>query len=200
MKSTVTLPMLAIAFLLPPSVAVAQLALPGRGGMRLVPMRSAASTANRPVVRPTVAKPVWKIPAGKYGLQLNDGTRIIGQPAKGWSAMLKTSFGTVTIPLAQITSLEPTGNGQFSAFLKNGDRVTGVLVSTVLSFETDFGTMTVPTPDLVRLSSATAVAKNSPASVRTSTKQPSKTTARTARAAQKEKGSESCSNETRCKN
>ena len=89
-------------------------------------------------------------------MQLKNGMRIIGQPAKGWSATLKTSFGTVAIPLAQITRLEPSANGQYSAFLKNGDRVSGVLVSKVLSFETQFGSLTVPTLDLVRLSSATA--------------------------------------------
>ena len=134
---------------------------------------------SRPSAAPAAPKPVWKIPAGKYGLQLKNGTRIIGQPAKGWSATLKTSFGTVTIPLAQITRLEPAGNGQYSAFLKNGDRVTGVLVSKVLSFKTQFGSLMVPTPDLVRLSSATAVAKSSPAPLR---RQTSKTTKRAAEA------------------
>ena len=65
-------------------------------------------------------------------LKLKNGTRIIGRPAKGWSATLKTSFGTVTVPLEQISRIARAGNGQFSAFLKNGDRVTGVLVSKVL--------------------------------------------------------------------
>ena len=180
MKSAFTLSMLAVAFLLLSSTASAQ-----PGDLRLirevlppsvervyVDMLTgrvmSISNWSRPSVARAVPKPVWKIPAGKFGLQLNNGTRIIGQPAKGWSATLKTSFGTVTIPLAQITRLEPTGKGQFSAYLKTGDRVTGVLVSKVLSFETAFGTMTVPTQDLVRLCSATP-AKRSSVPARTST-------------------------------
>ena len=166
MKTAVTLSMSAVVFLLLSSVIVAQPGGgfdggggpggfgPGRGFVFPMPTLN----TNRRVVSP--AAPVWIIPAGQYGLQLKNGTRIIGQPAKGWSATLKTSFGTVTIPLAQITRLEPAGNGQYSAFLKNGDRVTGQLVSKVLSFETQFGSLMVPTPDLVRLSSATA--KSSP--------------------------------------
>ena len=128
--------------------------MPPSSGVRTSNVFGGSAGTTRP-------KPVWKIPAGKYGLRLKDGLRIIGQPAKGWSAMLKTSFGTVTIPLAQITRLEPAGNGQFSAYLKTGDRVTGVLVSKVLSFETAFGTMTVPTLDLVRLSSGAPAKRNS---------------------------------------
>ena len=181
MKSAFTLSMPAIAFLLlssvasaaPPAITVAGDATVKIEERPLPPIAlwylatgKRVLTHNHGHLRmapPDVPQPVWKIPAGKFGLQLNDGLRIIGQPAKGWSTTLRTSFGTVTIPLAQITRLEPAGNGQFSAFLKNGDRVTGTLVSKVLSFETQFGTMTVPTPDLVRLSSSAPGERSPPA-------------------------------------
>ena len=176
MKSAVTLFMLAIAVSLGVSVSAGppvivdtvideiEMILPPPGVGGLVPHEHghwATSHQTGQPVKPVVPKPVWKIPAGKYGLHLKNGTRILGRPVKGWSAKLKTNFGTVSIPLAQIARLDSAGNGQCSVFLKNGDRVSGILVSNVLSFETEFGTMTVPTADLVRLSSATPTAKRS---------------------------------------
>jgi hypothetical protein len=60
----------------------------------------------------------------------------------------------VNIPLAQIALLAPAGNGQFSVFLTNGDRVTGSLVSKMMNFETKFGTLTVAAADISRLRSS----------------------------------------------
>ena len=96
----------------------------------------------------------WKIPSGKYGLQLANGTRVIGRPAAGWSARFKTAFGAVAIPLPQISHIAPNGAGQFSAHLKNGDRVTGTFVSATLRFETQFGTLQVAASEIVRLLSS----------------------------------------------
>jgi hypothetical protein len=131
---------------------------PGGG----LPYRSVRS--NRP------QQPQWTIPVGEYGLELADGTRMVGRPAKNWLAKIATSFGTVTIPLTQIAHIAPAGNGQFAAYLKNGDRVTGSLVSNTMNFETKFGTLSVAATDIARLRSATAamqpVAAANPAGVR----------------------------------
>ncbi|MFQ5734066.1 MAG: hypothetical protein ACE5KM_19175, partial [Planctomycetaceae bacterium] len=150
-----------------PAVAAAQfqieeLAQPrggfGGGGMRFVrPMRVwNVPRKSRPTIQKP-AKPVWRIPPGQYGLHMADGLRIIGRPAKGWSVALKTAFGNVTIPLTQIVRLEPAANAEFAAHLKNGDRVTGRLTSKILEFETQFGTLRIPSGDLLRLSTPSPV-------------------------------------------
>ena len=118
----------------------------------------------KPSSRPLPQEEVWKIPQGKFGLEFKDNLRMIGRPAKGWSVTLKTGFGTVTIPLAQVNKLEPAGEGKFAAHLRNGDRVTGELVSKTLAFETDYGTLTVPSSELVRFSTAKPVQPTVPGS------------------------------------
>jgi hypothetical protein len=100
--------------------------------------------------------PQWTIPVGEYGLELADGTRMVGRPAKNWTARIATGFGTVTIPLAQIAHIAPAGKGQFAAYLKNGDRVSGSLVSNSMKFETRFGTLSVAAADIARLRSSGA--------------------------------------------
>lgn len=142
--------------ILPPDV---QFENPG-GGINLGPGMAPTVPAHRRAVRPRPqSAPVWEIPVGKYGLQLNDGTKVIGIPGKGWSASVKTGFGTVTIPRDQIDRIEPAANGEFSIHLKNGDRVTGGLVSARLPFDTSFGTLDVPCKTVVRLASATPPAR-----------------------------------------
>lgn len=106
-----------------------------------------------PIKMRRVQPKIWAIPAGKFGLQLSDGTRIIGVPAKGWSASIKTSFGTVSIPLAQIHHVATAGEKGVTVHLKNGDRVSGKFIATKLRFETAFGVLEIPSSDLVRLSS-----------------------------------------------
>lgn len=109
--------------------------------------------------RRTAPAEVWTIPAGKYGLRLQDGTRMIGTPAKGWSVKLKSSFGPVDIPLSQIARLAPGKDGQLSAHLKNGDRVSGIALSKELQYETRYGVLTIQCRDIARLDSANAAIK-----------------------------------------
>lgn len=116
--------------------------IPGRGRPVRSPRRS----------RPQ--QPKWDIPVGEYGLELADGTRMVGRPAKDWSARIATAFGTVTIPLTQIAHIAPAKDGQFAAYLKNGDRVTGTLVSRTMRFETKFGTLSVAATHIARLRSS----------------------------------------------
>jgi len=98
----------------------------------------------------------WSIPTGEYGLELANGMRMVGRPAKDWTARITTTFGAVVIPLAQIAHIAPAGNGQFSAYLKNGDRVTGSLVSNTMTFETKFGPLSIAAADIARLRSSNA--------------------------------------------
>jgi hypothetical protein len=129
----------------------------GGGGMAypgsLALQRGSRGMRSRRVSR---QQPQWIVPSGEYGLELADGTRMIGRPAKDWSARITSAFGTVTIPLTQIAHLAPAGNGQFAAYLKNGDRVTGSLVSNTMRFETKFGTLSVAATDIARLRSSNA--------------------------------------------
>jgi hypothetical protein len=106
-----------------------------------------------PVRRPAPKKVMWEVPQGKFGLMLNDGTRIIGQPSADWSAAVKSEFGMAVIPLAQIRSIEANGSDSVAIHLNNGDRVSGPLVSPNIPFETPFGKLDVPSSDLVRLTS-----------------------------------------------
>lgn len=101
----------------------------------------------------------WTIPPGAFGLTLSDGIRIIGRPAKGWGATVKTSFGTVTIPLSQIRSIAARKGGGVTITLINNDRVSGTLVAKSMRFVTPFGTLSVPTTDLVTMSAPGAPAK-----------------------------------------
>jgi hypothetical protein len=118
-----------------------------RRGMRL-PVPAARSRSAQ--------GPQWTIPVGEFGLELADGTRMVGRPAKDWTARVATGFGTVTIPLVQIAQIAPAGKGQFAAYLTNGDRVSGSLVSNAMKFETKFGTLSVAAADIARLRSSHA--------------------------------------------
>lgn len=110
------------------------------------PTRSTQQVAQRNAV----AK--WNIPAGHFGLILHEGNRIVGKPAKGWGATIKTVFGTVTIPLTQIRRIDSLKTGGVAITLINGDRVSGTLTSKTLKFVTQFGTLTVPSSDILALS------------------------------------------------
>ena len=108
----------------------------------------------RPVVKSRrIPAKTWKIPAGRFGVQVADGTRIIGKPAAGWQATLKTGFGTVNIPLDQIGRIETSNTLGVSIYLKSGDRVSGKLLSAAIPFETRFGALRIPATDLRLLSS-----------------------------------------------
>lgn len=115
--------------------------------------RGRSTVPSRRVRRRTSQPVVWQIPPGKFGLMLNDGTRLIGRPAKDWTAAIRTGFGLAVIPLAQIRSIESAGAQSVAIHLKNGDRVSGPLVSTNIPFETAYGNLNVPSADLVRLTS-----------------------------------------------
>ena len=95
---------------------------------------------------------LWKIPAGMIGVKLSDGTRIIGTPAQGWKVSLKTGFGVVAVPLAQVQRVVPAQADRVAVYLKNGDRVSGVLTSNTLRLVTAFGTLSIPTSELRVLS------------------------------------------------
>ena len=105
-----------------------------------------SSRSSRMVTR----TPQMRIPAGKFGLELSDGSRLIGVPAKTWSATLKSRFGIVTIPRDEIARID-TNAGEIRVYLKNGDRVSGTWVSKSMRFETQFGALTLPASSLVRL-------------------------------------------------
>lgn len=149
-------------------------AAPG-GGMIVMPDGSVRTLAppNFRLRKRRWSEPVWRVPQGKYGLELKDNLRLIGRPARGWTVTLKTGFGTVTIPLKQVAKLEPAGNGQFAAHLNNGDRVTGELVSRTLAFETDYGKLNVPSSELVRLSTSPPAVTTKPTAA---VKQPARPT------------------------
>ena len=109
------------------------------------------------IARPTTHRqpvpqqvPTFQVPKGKFGIVLKDGTKMIGVPAKSWSATLQTQFGMVTIPRDQIASIEVV-NGLARIHLTNGDRVSGQLTSAVLKFETSYGELTVNAGELVRM-------------------------------------------------
>jgi hypothetical protein len=145
----------------PEPVSEAPFGGPG-GGFSAMPSRYTVppQVPGQRVVGPRAPQqPRWEVPAGMYGLQLADGTRMVGRPASGWSATLKTTYGTITIPLTQIAHIVPAGNGQFAAYLKTGDRVTGALVSPSLQFETQFGMLKVAAADMVRLLSSSAAVR-----------------------------------------
>lgn len=91
------------------------------------------------------------IPAGKFGLQLSDGTRLIGQPGQNWSLHLKTNFGTSTVPLSQVDTVVSKNAGTVVVHLTNGDRLTGRLLANTIPYVTQFGTLTVPSSALVAL-------------------------------------------------
>ena len=91
------------------------------------------------------------IPVGKFGLKLNDGTRLIGLPDKRWPVMLKTGFGTSTIPLDLILAVTAQKSGTVVVHLKNGDRITGQLLVQTIPYITKFGRLTVPSTALVSL-------------------------------------------------
>ena len=117
----------------------------------------------RPAVRPTRSAKPW-IPVGKFGLELKNGSRIVGVPSKTWSAMLKTRFGKVTIPRDRISKIETTA-GEVRVYLKNGDRVSGALLSGTMEFVTRFGRLSVPLNELIRLSTRGSVVRTVPTSV-----------------------------------
>lgn len=127
------------------------------------PRRSQPRAAQSP--RPT--KTAYTIPAGKFGLQLNDGTRLIGLPGGHWLVTLKTGFGLSTIPLAQVQSIVAKSGGLVCVHLTNGDRLTGSLVSKSIPYNTRFGSLNVPSSALVSLQrGGTSVAGNSGRAVR----------------------------------
>lgn len=130
--------------------------------IRLIPAEDPAISVVRiphshdhhPTVRPRQApRMTWEIPAGKFGLLLKDGTRIIGVPARNWAAKINTSFGIVNIPIARIHHVAASGKSGVSIHLKNGDRVSGKLIAQTMRFETEFGALAVPATDIERLSS-----------------------------------------------
>lgn len=96
------------------------------------------------------AETPW-IPVGKFGLVLNDGTRVIGVPSKRWAATLKTRFGRVTIPHEQLAGVVPFGGGEIRILLTNGDRISGTFATASLLFETPLGLLNVPTKSLVSM-------------------------------------------------
>ena len=99
-------------------------------------------------------RPSFSIPKGKYGIGLNDGTKVIGIP-KATSVTLKTSFGNVTIPRDKISKIESVKN-EIRVHLVNGDRVSGKWVTTVMQFDTQFGTLAIPVSSLVWLRTSNA--------------------------------------------
>lgn len=99
--------------------------------------------------------PMFKIPNGKFGLVLKDGTKMIGVPAKSWFATIQAEFGMATIPREQISSIG-VANGGVRIHLTNGDRVSGRLTSPVMQFETSYGLMTVGAADLIKMGTATS--------------------------------------------
>lgn len=100
---------------------------------------------------------VWNIPAGSYGLRLQDGTKMIGRPAKGWSVKLQTSFGPVDIPLEQVARLAPTKDGRLTAHFMNGDRVSGVAMAQTFKYETSYGVLTIRCSDIERMDSSKSI-------------------------------------------
>lgn len=103
------------------------------------------------MIRRQSAATEMAIPVGKFGLRLNDGTRLIGLPDKRWPVMLRTGFGTSTIPLGLIQAVNAQKNGAVVVHLKNGDRITGRLVVQTIPYITKFGRLTVPSAALVSL-------------------------------------------------
>ncbi|MFQ5733129.1 MAG: hypothetical protein ACE5KM_14400 [Planctomycetaceae bacterium] len=116
-------------------------------------------TKTAPYYRPSKSYPgmipqqrtsALRIAAGQFGLELTDGTRLVGVPEKSWAATVKSRFGTVTIPRNEIAGIE-TVDGKVRVYLKNGDRVSGTWASSTMRFETQFGALTVPASSMVRL-------------------------------------------------
>lgn len=105
-----------------------------------------------PTVAQRTAAAKWNIPSGHFGLILHEGNRIVGKPAKGWGATIKTVFGTVTIPLDKVRQIDARKTGGVTITLVNGDRISGTLTSKTLKFVTQFGTLTVPSSDIRALS------------------------------------------------
>ena len=101
-----------------------------------------------------IVRPSFPIPKGKYGIGLNDGTKMIGVP-KATTVTLKTSFGNVTIPRDKISKIEAV-KGESRVHLVNGDRVSGKWVTTVMQFETQFGTLAIPVSSVVWLRTSSA--------------------------------------------
>ena len=116
------------------------------GGVRPVPPPTRASGSRR---MPT-ARPVIRIPSGKFGLVLDDGSRVIGTPSRDWAATVTTAFGKVTIPLDQISRVV-NSNAGVQISLTNGDRVSGAFVSRTMTFQTAFGALTVPQQSIIRM-------------------------------------------------
>ena len=109
----------------------------------------------------SIQPPSLSIPTGKFGISLNDGTKIIGVP-KTNVVTVRTTFGNAAIPREQIAKIE-TANGVTRVFLKNGDRVSGKWVTTVIQFETQFGVLKVPVASLVWLRTSNAGVTTKPA-------------------------------------
>ena len=125
--------------------------------IRDVPPRRTTALGTRTAPQPRRVVPVaavsnrkpW-IPAGKLGLVLDDGTRVIGELPKNSPLDLKTRVGRIVVPHNELVRVVPSGN-RFQVLLKNGDRITGTLPTGRLLFETQHGPLTVAAKSLVSL-------------------------------------------------
>lgn len=153
------------------AVSIFVAVIPGIASAKTPPRRvtPAGAPAGRPSASPSTPAPAvdrrsW-IPAGRFGLILDDGTRMIGILPERWSGKFQTRFGPVSIPRDRLASIEPVAS-EVRVVLTNGDSLSGTFASKALVFETRFGTLKFPMKSLVRLDARQAPRRRiTPASI-----------------------------------
>ncbi len=109
----------------------------------------AAPTPQRPKTnRPSVDTNTTfaaKVKPGSFALVLNDGNRYIWTPAADQKLPLKTAFASVEVPLALVASVSFSDEqGAVKVTFRNGDVLTGKLLSKQWPIRTAYGDLTVP--------------------------------------------------------